>query len=119
MAAEDINIAFGKHLREIRSQLGLNQDDVAAACGIDPTSISRLERGETNATLTTLFRLSKGLKIPLPDLMDMEQFYLSPYIEDDMIADLQIQLQRLTRQEQQFILDFIKSFISLKNSSDD
>ena len=50
MAAEDINIAFGKHLRGIRIQLGMNQDDVAAACGIDPTSISRLERGETNAT---------------------------------------------------------------------
>ena len=35
MAAEDINIAFGKHLRGIRIQLGMNQDDVAAACGID------------------------------------------------------------------------------------
>ena len=119
MAAEDINIAFGKHLREIRSQLGLNQDDVAATCGIDPTSIRRLERGETNATLTTLFRLSKGLQIPLPDLMDIDQFYQPPHIEDDMIEDLRMQLQRLNQQEQQFILNFIKSFISLKNGSDD
>ena len=119
MSAENINIAFGKHLREIRSQLGLNQDDVAAACGIDPTSISRLERGETNATLTTLFRLSKGLQIPLPDLMDIDQFYQPPHIEDDMIEDLRMQLQRLNQQEQQFILNFIKSFISLKNGSDD
>lgn len=119
MAAENINIAFGKHLREIRSQLGLNQDDVAAACGIDPTSISRLERGETNATLTTLFRLSKGLKIPLPDLMDIDQFYQPTHIEDDLIEDLRMQLQRVNQQEQQFILNFIKSFVSLKNDSND
>ena len=119
MAAEDINIAFGKHLREIRSQLGMNQDDVAAVCGIDPTSISRLERGETNATLTTLFRLSKGLKIPLPDLMDIDRFYQAPCIEEDMLEDLRMQLQRLSQQEQQFILNFIKSFVSLKNSCDE
>ena len=77
MAAEDINIAFGKHLRGIRIQLGMNQDDVAAACGIDPTSISRLEAAETNATLTTLQRLSKGLCIPLQDLMDLSPMVLS------------------------------------------
>ena len=119
MAAENINIAFGKHLREIRSQLGLNQDDVAAACGIDPTSISRLERGETNATLTTLFRLSKGLQIPLPNLMDLDQYYQPAHIEDELIEDLRMQLQRLHPQEQQFILNFIKDFVSLKNTSDD
>ena len=49
MAAEDINIAFGKHLRGIRIQLGMNQDDVAAACGIDPTSVSY-----THLTLPTI-----------------------------------------------------------------
>mgnify|MGYP001085563920 FL=1 len=36
-----------------------------------------------------------------------------------MIEDLRMQLQRLNQQEQQFILNFIKSFISLKNGSDD
>ena len=88
MAAEDINIAFGKHLRGIRIQLGMNQDDVAAACGIDPTSISRLERGETNATLTTLQRLSKGLCIPLQDLMDLREVYQVTVVGEELLGEV-------------------------------
>ena len=117
MAAEDINIAFGKHLRNIRTQLGLNQDDVAAACGIDPTSISRLERGETNATLTTLLRLSKGLCISMRDLMDVDHFFQVNTVDEDLMGELQSQLRQLTQEEQQFILNFIKSFVALRTNS--
>ena len=119
MAAEDINIAFGKHLRGIRIQLGMNQDDVAAACGIDPTSISRLERGETNATLTTLQRLSKGLCIPLQDLMDLREVYQVTVVGEELLGEIQSLLGKLNLEEQQFILNFIRSFVSLRNDSND
>ncbi len=88
MAAEDIHVAFGKYLRGIRIQLGMNQDDVAATCGIDPTSISRLERGETNATLTTLQRLSKGLCIPLQDLMDLREVYPLTVVGEELLGEI-------------------------------
>lgn len=117
MAAEKINILFGKHLKKIRAQKGLNQDDVAAMCGIDPTSISRLERGETNATLTTLFRLSKGLCIPMRDLVDVEQTCYTEMIDDDLIFELRMQLGQLADQEQQFVLEFIQRFVQLKSRS--
>lgn len=119
MAAEDINIAFGKHLRGIRIQLGMNQDDVAAACGIDPTSISRLERGETNATLTTLQRLSKGLCIPLQDLMDLREVYQVTVVGEELLGEIQSLLGKLSPEEQHFILNFIRSFVSLRNDSND
>lgn len=119
MAAEDINIAFGKHLRGIRIQLGLNQDDAAAACGIDPTSISRLERGETNATLTTLQRLSKGLCIPLQDLMDLREVYQVTVVGEELLGEVQSLLGKLSPEEQQFVLNFIRSFVSLRNDSND
>ena len=114
MAAEDI-----KHLRGIRIQLGMNQDDVAAACGIDPTSISRLERGETNATLTTLQRLSKGLCIPLQDLMDLREVYQVTVVGEELLGEIQSLLGKLSPEEQQFILNFIRSFVSLRNDSND
>ena len=118
MAAEEINVIFGKHLRNIRTQLGLNQDDVAAACGIDPTSISRLERGETNATLTTLLRLSKGLSLSMRELMDMNPCYQVHSVDDELLGELRAQLRQLSLAEQQFVLDFIRNFVSLKNSSE-
>ena len=118
MAAEEINVIFGKHLKNIRTQLGLNQDDVAAACGIDPTSISRLERGETNATLTTLLRLSKGLSLSMRELMDMNPCYQVHSVDDELLGELRAQLRQLSLAEQQFVLDFIRNFVSLKNSSE-
>jgi transcriptional regulator with XRE-family HTH domain len=38
-------------------------------CGIDPTTISLLCNGRQKAQLRTLVRLSKGLEIPLDELM--------------------------------------------------
>ena len=117
MAAENISIAFGRHLKNIRIQLGLNQDDVAAACGIDPTSISRLERGETNATLMTMSRLAKGLCIPLRDLLDFNQEYQVFESDEELVTELRTQLRRLTPEEQQFVLECVRNFAALKKRS--
>ena len=112
-------MSFFKRIRISTFGNGMNQDDVAAACGIDPTSISRLERGETNATLTTLQRLSKGLCIPLQDLMDLREVYQVTVVGEELLGEIQSLLGKLSPEEQRFILNFIRSFVSLRNDSND
>lgn len=114
MAFEKINIDFGNHLRAIRAHLGMNQEDVAAACGIDPASVGRLERGETNATLTTLSKLAKGLKISLCDLVDLNKEYNPETIDSEVFDELQAQLKKFNCLEQKYVLEVVTRFAILK-----
>ncbi len=63
---------FGVTLKRIRESKGLSQIDLASLCYMEKSSISRLENGRTNATLTTIIALSSALEINPKDFFDFE-----------------------------------------------
>lgn len=48
-------------LRERRAELNLSAVEVAARMGVDPSFVSRFERGGTNATFATIRRYAKAV----------------------------------------------------------
>ncbi len=56
--------AFGTVLKELRTAMGLSQEKLAFACGLDRTFISMLERGKRQPSLTSILLLAKALSIP-------------------------------------------------------
>lgn len=68
-----ISLAVSSNLKEIRKSLNLNQDDLAIAIGAHPKSISRIERGERNASLELALRLSQYLKCTVEDLFQIDE----------------------------------------------
>ena len=64
--------AFGSSLKAIRESKGMSQLDLASESSLEKTSISRIENGRTNITLTTAIRLSLALDIELKELFDFE-----------------------------------------------
>ena len=44
-----INETFGEHIRDLREQSGLPLRKVAASLDIDPSTLSKIERGERSA----------------------------------------------------------------------
>jgi len=54
---------FGQVLRELRDKENISQEKLAEYCDLDRTYISLLERCLRQPTITTLFKLSKALKI--------------------------------------------------------
>lgn len=56
--------AFGIILKELRTNVGLSQEKLAFACGLDRTFISMLERGKRQPSLTSILILAKALSIP-------------------------------------------------------
>lgn len=52
---------FGARLRELRKEKHYTQMDLARAAGLNPTQISRCERGLQNVSLKTIYKLAKGL----------------------------------------------------------
>lgn len=65
---------FGIVLREIRLENNFSQEKLAEYCDLDRTYISLLERGLRQPTLTTLFKLSKALKIEPSQLIMKVEF---------------------------------------------
>jgi transcriptional regulator with XRE-family HTH domain len=63
-------IAFGLRLRQVRTERGLSQDELAHRTDLHPTAIARFERGAREPRLTTILRLARGLEVPSSALMD-------------------------------------------------
>ncbi len=63
--------AFGDRVRQIREQLGLSQEALAAQAKLHRTHISLIERGQRNVRLETVERLAKALRVQPADLMPL------------------------------------------------
>lgn len=66
----DIRIRFGRAIRRIRAEQGINQEEAADRCGLHRTYYSGVERGLRNVSLVNIERISKGLKTTLPKLFE-------------------------------------------------
>jgi transcriptional regulator with XRE-family HTH domain len=64
----DIRIRFGRAIRRIREEQGINQEEAADRCGLHRTYYSGIERGVRNVSLVNIEKVAKGLKTSLPDL---------------------------------------------------
>lgn len=60
---------LGDEVRERRQLRNLTQEALAFEVGVHPNVIGRLERGETNNKVLTLFNIALGLNTPLADLI--------------------------------------------------
>jgi transcriptional regulator with XRE-family HTH domain len=56
---------FGERIRQLRLQKKLTQERLAERAGLHLTFISLVERGRFNASLKSINKLSKGLKVPV------------------------------------------------------
>jgi DNA-binding XRE family transcriptional regulator len=64
------SVAFGQRLRELRTELGLSQDQLAHRTGVHPTAVGRMERGSREPRLTTILCFARGLDVQPGRLLD-------------------------------------------------
>jgi len=67
---ESLSTAFGRAVRKLREDAGVSQERFAYKAGIDRAFMSRIERGKTNASLTTIDRVAKALNVSLETLFE-------------------------------------------------
>ncbi|MCI0438610.1 MAG: helix-turn-helix transcriptional regulator [Chloroflexi bacterium] len=65
--------AFGAHLRRLRAQRGLSQEEVAHRAGLHVTYLSGIERGLRNPTLRNIRKLALALDVPVKELFTFEE----------------------------------------------
>lgn len=67
---DSARVAFGQHVRDLRAQRGLSQEELAERSGLHRTYISSLERGQRNVSLDNIHRLAIALGVSAGELLD-------------------------------------------------
>ncbi|WP_457282258.1 helix-turn-helix domain-containing protein [Polaromonas sp. P5_D5] len=62
--------AFAAELRSQRVALTLSQESLALSCGVNRTFVAKLELAQNQPTLSVLQKLSEGLGVTLPELLE-------------------------------------------------
>ncbi|MHB1395139.1 MAG: helix-turn-helix domain-containing protein [Clostridia bacterium] len=88
---ENLNEIVARNLRSIREEKKLSLDKVAELTGVSKSMLGQIERGESNPTITTVWKIAKGLKIsfttlintPQHDTVIIHRSEIEPLIEDN------------------------------------
>ena len=69
MADKQLLEAFGKRIKELRTERNLSQEELAFQTGFHRTYIGMVERGERNLSLSNIVVFAKAFNIELAQLM--------------------------------------------------
>jgi transcriptional regulator with XRE-family HTH domain len=61
--------ALGRALRELRTERGMSQEDLADAAGLHRTYVGGVERGERNVAFLNIVKLAGALHVTPTELM--------------------------------------------------
>ncbi|WP_229335497.1 helix-turn-helix transcriptional regulator [Flavobacterium sp. ALJ2] len=65
---QSIQQKVGKRIQAIRIEKNISQQDLAAKCNFEKSNMSRLEKGNANATLSTLEKVCDALQVDYIEL---------------------------------------------------
>jgi transcriptional regulator with XRE-family HTH domain len=66
---QEILVALGRRVRELRLKRGYSQEAFADHCGVHRTFMGTIERGESNLSFSNLVKVSKALGLTLSQLL--------------------------------------------------
>lgn len=69
---ENLVARVGKNLRTLRKSRGLSLDKLSELSGVSKAMLAQVERGESNPTITVLWKIANGLHISVTALIEEE-----------------------------------------------
>jgi transcriptional regulator with XRE-family HTH domain len=87
---DELNRIIAANLRRLREARKLSLDRTAEATGVSKSMLGQIERGESNPSITTLWKIAGGLKVsftalvnaPQPDTVLVDQAAVEPLTGD-------------------------------------
>ena len=88
---DNLNLIIANNLKRIREERKLSLDKVANLTGVSKSMLGQIERGESNPTISIVWKIANGLKISFTDLINQHQSdvvvvcktEVEPLIEDE------------------------------------
>lgn len=106
-----ITTELGRRIRFYRKERHISQEALAELCNLHPTYIGQLERGEKNATIESLHRISQGLEISLSEML--QNIDIGDASENNPAIQIYQECQHLSTKQQQHILNILHDIIGM------
>lgn len=71
--SKQIVLQIGSALKKYRKEKNMTLDDLSEVTGVSKLTLGNIERGETNPTLAMIWKISKGISLPLLALFKSEK----------------------------------------------
>lgn len=109
-----LSIEIGQRIRNYRNQQQLSQEELAERCGLHPTYIGQVERGEKNATLESISKIAFGLSLSLSTLFENIEDHQDESSNNypSMAYDL---VQSVAETVQEKLVNIIRNAIEIKD----
>lgn len=66
----NLNSIIAGNLKRLRKEKQLSLSKLSELCGVSKVMLGQIERGESNPTINTIWKIASGLKIPYTTLID-------------------------------------------------
>lgn len=67
----DLATKIGENIKKLRKDKGLNQSQLARACGMDRQHMEKIENAKVSANVYTLYIISGALKVKMSELVNV------------------------------------------------
>jgi transcriptional regulator with XRE-family HTH domain len=118
----DIARKVGERLRYLRKQRGISQEELAHLASLHTTYVGQLERGEKNATLETLDKITTALGITMEELFRFiqptkkERDYFIVREEKNNFSDqIMTKIQVRSSADQKMVLEMLDLLLKWKD----
>ena len=64
---ESMNKIVARNVKTLREKSNLSMDQLVRLSGVSKSMLAQIEKGEANPTISTLWKISNGLKVPFED----------------------------------------------------
>lgn len=68
----DISKIIAENLKRLRTERNLSLGQLSELCNVSKVMLSQIEKGDTNPTINTLWKIAIGLKVPYTSLLDQQ-----------------------------------------------
>ncbi len=66
----EINLIIAQNLKRLRKERNLSLGQLSALCEVSKVMLSQIEKGDTNPTINTIWKIANGLHVPYTALME-------------------------------------------------
>lgn len=81
---KNLNLIIGNKLKDIRNKRNLSLDEVNKLTGVSKAMLGQIERGQSNPTVSTLWKIATGLKVSFSLFIDENQDDLKVICQNDI-----------------------------------
>lgn len=82
---EKINKVISINLKQFRKERNLSLEKLSQLTGVSRAMLNQIEKGISNPTISTLWKISNGLHIPLSTLLKADESEIECIRKDDIV----------------------------------